>query len=410
MKTIAKIVIVSLILSMLTLSAANAQFNEEPNRLSAGIMGGATMGHFNIGTEVDPAFGFNLRYAANPVFAVQTNVMFGTFTTNDEDNNFLDRSFENSYVTTSVTSQIGLLRLLGSTSERVNVYANVGLGLIFNDVTTDVGRKELDIWTEFAGENHSERAMFATFGTGVRFNLGKRVDLFAQYDYNTSTSDLIDGFRTRPETAIDLNRRTPDSWSGVTAGLQIKFGSSSRDADWHNPAPTVSAAAFSRLESQLDQLAARMDQQGTRIGQNEENIRALEQRLDDLDEKLSNIHALLEEQESVELTIGNDVLFAFDSAVVRESAKPTLAQVARALMEHPERTVMVTGHTCDVGAASYNMGLSERRAAAVKNYLVESGIDASRIVSQGRGETMPLVPNTSEEARSLNRRVEMVIQ
>lgn len=400
----------TLILSLLALSAANAQLNEEPNRLSAGVMGGVTLGHMNIGTEFDPAFGFNLRYAANPVMSLQTNFLFGTFTTNANDDNFLDRSFENSYFTTSVTSQIGLLRLLGSTSEKVNVYANVGIGLIFNDVTTDVGRKDLDIWTQFAGENHSERAMFATFGTGVRFNLGKRVDLFAQYDYNTSTSDLLDGFRTRPETMIDLNRRTPDSWSGFTAGLQVKFGSSSRDADWHKPEPTISAAAFSRLESQLDQLAARMDEQGTRIGQNEENIRALERRMDEFDEKLNAIHALLADQESVDLTIGNDVLFAFDSAVVRESAKPTLARVARALLDHPDRTLVVTGHTCDVGPASYNMGLSERRAAAVRSYLVDSGIDASRIVSQGRGETSPLVPNNSEEARALNRRVELVIQ
>lgn len=410
MKTIIKIIIISLMLSMLNLASADAQQVEEPNRFSAGILGGVTVGHFNVGTEYDPTFGFNLRYAANPVFALQTNFAFGNFRTNDEDNNFLDRSFENNYFTTSVTSQIGLLRLLGSNSERVNVYANVGLGLIFNDVSTDVGRKELDFWPQFAGEDNSERAMFATFGTGVRFNLGRRVDLFAQYDYNTTTSDLIDGFRTRPETAIDLNRRNMDSWSALTAGLQIKFGGSSRDADWHRPEPVASAAALSRLESQFDQLASRVDQHGTRIGQNEENIRALERRMHDLEEKLKNLHELLEEQQSVELTVGSDVLFAFDSEVIRESAKPTLAEIARAMMAHPERTLSVTGHTCDIGSASYNMGLSQRRAASVKRFLVESGIEASRIQTLGMGLTTPLVPNTTDEARALNRRVEMVIQ
>lgn len=153
-----------------------------------------------------------------------------------------------------------------------------------------------------------------------------------------------------------------------------------------------------------------MDQHGTRIGQNEENIRALERRMHDLEEKLKNLHELLEEQQSVELTVGSDVLFAFDSEVIRESAKPTLAEIARAMMAHPERTLSVTGHTCDIGSASYNMGLSQRRAASVKRFLVESGIEASRIQTLGMGLTTPLVPNTTDEARALNRRVEMVIQ
>ena len=409
MNTFSKILILLITVSTLTVANIHAQETEEPNRLSIGLMGGVTMGHMNIGTEFDPIFGLNLRYAANPTFAVQTNFWFGKFTTNENDDNFLDRSFENSYFQTSVTSQIALLRLLGSTSESVNVYANVGLGLIFNDVTTDMGFRPVGFHENFIGEDHTENAFYGIFGTGVRFNLAKNIDLFAQYDYNISNSDLIDGHRTRPSTDIDLHRRTPDSWSSFTAGVQIKFGGSSTDADWHTYRPGVDMSYFNRLEEKIAEIESRVDDQGSRIDRNEEHIRALQRRMDEFDEKIANLHTLIEERASVDLTVGSDILFALDSSVIRETAKPTLAEIARALMNHPERKLQITGHTCDLGTAGYNQGLSERRAESVKRYLVDSGIDANRIQTSGMGETSPLVPNTSEEARSLNRRVEMVI-
>lgn len=414
MKILYKLCIVVLIASLSLVEPASAQENQEPNRLSIGLMGGVTQGHMNIGTEYDPTFGFNLRYAANPTFAIQTNFLFGTFTSSDEDGvnnqgNFYDRHFENSYFITSVTSQINMLRMLGSTSETVNLYANVGLGLIFNDVETE-SRNQIGAWQQFAGEDHSEPAFFANFGTGVRFNLGKRLDLFAQYDYYIANDDLIDGHRTRPELDIDLNRRTQDHWSAITAGIQIKFGSSDRDADWHTYRPGVDPAALDRLDRRVSDLDSRVANNTSRLDEHEQLIQALEDRMNQLEERMDNLEQLVAEMDRVDLTIDSDVLFAFDSAVIRENAKPTLAKIVRALANNPDKQLSVAGHTCDIGSESYNQGLSERRANAVKEYLVTSGISADRISTRGYGETRPLVPNQSEEARMLNRRVEMVIQ
>lgn len=411
MNTIYKILIVLLTGTVIAFTNVHAQESEEPNRLSIGLMGGATIGHMNIGTEYDPTFGLNARYAFNPDFAIQSNFLFGKFRSNDTDNNILDRTFENSYATASMTSQIGLLNLLGHDSERFKWYLTTGLGLIFSDVTTNLNSQIASTETEdtFGGENHSETAMFATFGTGVRFNVTHRIDVFAQYDYNISNSDIIDGYRTHVRTQIDQNRRNPDSWSALTAGIQIKFGSSETDADWHRYTPGIDMSAFNRLEARIAELASRVDHQDSRIDQNEDHVRALQNRMDEFDEKLANLHVLINESASVELTVGSDILFALDSSVIRETAKPTLAEIARALVNNPEKNLEVTGHTCDLGSETYNQGLSERRAAAVKNYLVDSGIDADRITSIGRGELQPLLPNTSEGARSLNRRVELVI-
>jgi outer membrane protein OmpA-like peptidoglycan-associated protein len=409
MNTMGKILIVMITVSALAFTNVLAQESEVPNRLSIGLMGGATLGHMNIGTEYDPAFGFNLRYAFNPDFAIQTNFLFGKMTTNDNDDNWLDRSFENSYSQASMTSQIGLLSLLGSTSERFNVYANVGLGLIFNDVTTDLESPTVSPITDFnfSGKDHSETAMFATFGSGIRVNVVKRLDVFVQYDYNISNSDIIDGHQTVSTSSIE-SRRTPDSWSALTAGVQIKFGSSEKDADWHRYTPGVDMSYYNRLEEKVNEIAARLDDNSSRIDQNEQHIRALDERMDDLEDKLTNLEQLITESESVELTIGNDILFALDSSTIRETAKPTLAQIARALINHPDKNLQVTGHTCDLGTETYNQGLSVRRAEAVKRYLVDSGISAERIITAGKGETQPLVPNNSEEARMLNRRVELV--
>jgi len=415
MKTINKLLLVVLIASVTFAAPVMSQDTEEPNRLSIGLMGGVTQGHMNIGTEYDPTFGFNLRYAANPALAVQANFLFGKMTTAEDDGfdgngNYFDRSFENSYFTSSVTSQVNLLRMLGSTSETVNLYASVGLGLIFNDVTTELGNTTPDNWTEFIGEDHSEPAFFGTFGTGLRFNLAKRVDLFAQYDFNISNSDLIDGHRTRPELDIDKNRRTQDSWSSVTGGLQIKFGSSDKDADWHTYQPYTDPSAINRLESQIAELDQRVRENTTRNDDQDDMIQALQDRMDEMDEKIDNLAVLVADLDRVDITIDNDILFAFDSSTIRETAKPTLAKVVRALANNPEKTLSVTGHTDSVGTEEYNQGLSERRAASVKRYLVQSGIEEDRIMTYGRGETQPLVPNDTSEARAMNRRVELVIE
>lgn len=415
MKKIYYLVIVALFAAVTVVPVLTAQENQEPNRLSVGLLGGVTLGHMNIGTEYDPVFGFNLRYAANPTFAVQTNFLFGKFTSSDEDGyqneeNYFDRHFENSYFTTSVTSQINMLRLLGSQSETVNIYTSVGLGLIFNDVTTELNNRTAGNWPEYTGEDHSEPAFFAVFGSGLRLNLTRRVDLFAQYDYSISNADLIDGFRTRPELDIDLHRRTPDGWSSLTAGIQIKFGSSNRDADWHPYTPGIDMSSFNRLENRVNDLDLRVSENSGRIDEQEKITDALDRRMIELERNLNNLEQLVADMDRVELTIDSDVLFAFDSSTIREGAKPTIARIIRVLANNPDKTITVTGHTCDIGSEAYNQGLSERRANAVRQYMVTSGISASRIETAGRGETQPLVPNNSEEARMLNRRVELVIE
>ncbi|MEW6166128.1 MAG: OmpA family protein [Pseudomonadota bacterium] len=101
------------------------------------------------------------------------------------------------------------------------------------------------------------------------------------------------------------------------------------------------------------------------------------------------------------------VNFEFDSARLTPEALEILDGVAETLQAYPNVRVDVEGHTDYIGTDAYNQGLSERRAIAVKDYLVEKGIEADRMNPVGYGESQPIDTNETVEGREKNRRVEL---
>jgi outer membrane protein OmpA-like peptidoglycan-associated protein len=105
-----------------------------------------------------------------------------------------------------------------------------------------------------------------------------------------------------------------------------------------------------------------------------------------------------------------NIYFDFDKATFKDESYTELNRLETMLAQNPGIQVEISGHTDKVGSKAYNKDLSQRRANAVKNYLVNKGIDARRIVSAGYGEEKPLASNDDElEGRELNRRVEFVV-
>ena len=88
---------------------------------------------------------------------------------------------------------------------------------------------------------------------------------------------------------------------------------------------------------------------------------------------------------------------------------PVLEEVARIMRERPELRLRITGHTDNIGADAANMGLSVRRAEAVRNYLVTKGIAQDRFVTEGQGEASPIDTNDTEVGRARNRRIEFSV-
>jgi OmpA-OmpF porin, OOP family len=88
---------------------------------------------------------------------------------------------------------------------------------------------------------------------------------------------------------------------------------------------------------------------------------------------------------------------------------PVLEDVARIMKERPSIKVKITGHTDNVGSDPANMALSVRRADAVKAYLVNKGIDPSRLPTEGKGESSPIDSNDTDTGRARNRRIEFSV-
>jgi outer membrane protein OmpA-like peptidoglycan-associated protein len=105
------------------------------------------------------------------------------------------------------------------------------------------------------------------------------------------------------------------------------------------------------------------------------------------------------------------ILFDVGSDHIRGESTPTLAEIGDMLKTHPTLKLTIEGHTDNVGSAAANQALSDKRAAAVRQYLVSKyAIDAARLKSVGYGATKPVAPNTTDEGRQNNRRVELVKQ
>jgi len=136
-------------------------------------------------------------------------------------------------------------------------------------------------------------------------------------------------------------------------------------------------------------------------------VAARAQRVDAILAELAALEAR-ETAEGLALTM-RDVFFETDSAELTPAARRDLARLATYVREHPDRNVVIEGHTDSQGSDAYNDELSLRRAESVRSYLAQQGVDAARLVAQGYGERHPIASNGSADGRQQNRRVEMLV-
>ena len=103
-----------------------------------------------------------------------------------------------------------------------------------------------------------------------------------------------------------------------------------------------------------------------------------------------------------------DAYFDFNKAILKPAGKAKLnEEIIPAMKQHPNLRAEVDGYTDSIGSDAYNLKLSERRANAVRDYMVSEGIDASRIMTKGFGKANPVADNKTKEGRAKNRRVEI---
>jgi OOP family OmpA-OmpF porin len=104
------------------------------------------------------------------------------------------------------------------------------------------------------------------------------------------------------------------------------------------------------------------------------------------------------------------VNFDFNKATVRSADEAQLQQAIDFVKKYPGYKISIDGYTDSIGSEKYNLGLSERRAAAVKEYLLKHGVtDGARMKTAGYGKSQPIADNSTAEGRFKNRRVEILI-
>lgn len=194
------------------------------------------------------------------------------------------------------------------------------------------------------------------------------------------------GYATRPDERHTRRDRTAKGAGiGAAIGAAAAIADGKREADEILAGAAIGAVVGGSVGAYMDRLQERLAHiPGTRV------------------ERVSD-DTLLVHFES-------DILFAVDSATLSGSSQASLDQTGAVLLEYDKTAVVVQGHTDSTGSETHNQELSERRAGAVRNYLIGRGVDSARMTAVGYGEGMPVASNDTETGRQLNRRVNVLLK
>lgn len=173
-----------------------------------------------------------------------------------------------------------------------------------------------------------------------------------------------------------------------------------------------SARAQAARQAEQAQAARTLAEQQARTAQDElSQIRKVrEAELNRMQEALSKVAATRRTENGIVIDLSNDSFkFDFDKATIRPENRELLSRLAGILLASHGFSLYVYGYTDDVGTEEYNQALSERRAQAVRDYLVHAGLPSEIVSAKGFGKSSPRVRSKSAEAREKNRRVEVGI-
>ncbi|HEY0254462.1 MAG TPA: OmpA family protein [Kofleriaceae bacterium] len=167
--------------------------------------------------------------------------------------------------------------------------------------------------------------------------------------------------------------------------------------------------ALQNAHSSLDKTHQALEQQKQLTEQERAAREVAEKKAADAMDALSKSLAVKADTRGTVITLSGGVLFATGQATILPGAQAQLNQVADALKTQAEHHFTVEGHTDNQGTDAINNDLSNRRANAVRDYLVVRGVASEAITAQGFGSTRPVAENKSAEGRAMNRRVEIVV-
>ncbi|WP_462320320.1 OmpA family protein [Halochromatium sp.] len=187
--------------------------------------------------------------------------------------------------------------------------------------------------------------------------------------------------------------------------------------DAHQSKSANDQARISEAEAALDAMRRELQQQEDALqSAREQRTRLREnvteqvsEQVHDFYQRFAPLEAQLTDRGLLVNLSDENIRFPSGSAVLPEDAAPTLSQLAKILLDHPGLRVQIEGHTDSPGGAALNLELSEQRAAAVREALVERGVQPERLTIEDLGSTQPIADNATEAGRQRNRRVALYV-
>ena len=216
------------------------------------------------------------------------------------------------------------------------------------------------------------------------------------------SGQVTEAARTAKEAAVAASASTERAREAA-ARAEVAAGGRVQAEQQRDQAQTAQAQA----ESAARQAADQANQAKTQL---QALVEQREQELDQMQQALNRVAETKRTPDGMVMVLPDSVFkFDFDSADLKPRNRELLSRVAGILLASKGFGLSIFGYTDDVGTKEYNQKLSERRAEAVRNYLVQAGIDAALVDAKGFGKTNPRIKAETEQAREMNRRVEIAV-
>ena len=203
--------------------------------------------------------------------------------------------------------------------------------------------------------------------------------------------------------AAALRQKAEDAERQAQAA-QAEAQQANAQAQQANVQAQQAQAAAQQAQAAAQQTQAQLDQTKQLLAERDAEARMLR-----VQNELARIASTRNEPRGIIVTLSGGILFDTGKTSLKAGAKSTLTKIAKQLQTDPSLKIAVEGHTDTVGTAAKNQALSEKRANAVRDYLVSAGIPTDHISAAGRGEEAPVATNKTAAGRQQNRRVELVI-
>lgn len=384
-------------LLFLGVGTTQAQTAEQP--VGFKIFFGTQSYNGDLGNEIgefsnnDYLYGFGFSYYLNDMFDLSLDFAFMTLDRTNGPNDSVIAQRGTSFDTENFNTNL-MLRFK-PLETRLNPYIAAGIGgnfLQHNDIRVD----------------ESDFVFSIPFGWGVNYELKDNIMINMQMTYNRSFNDKIDNYPiSSSETVFDVGSNPDldgvdhDDWMTLTIGAVYTFGG----GETMSLEERLLRQSMQNLEAAEDassQASAKLRKAEELNEQTEEALENLKQAQNMTQEQADMIRAEI-------VRVVNNIQFEFDKSRIIEPAYDELNSLADIMKAYPKMSIDIAGHADERGPRSYNEKLSMRRAESVRDYLVEQGVDASKISIVALGETEPLMSGNSATAYAQNRSVQVTL-